>query len=239
MFRIRNFYFILVLSLLILPTFVNSQNNILEDPPVTFNLYPNYSMKVQATGDLIWNDGTNSTVKLAFQASNLPNDNVSSIEISLLSFTYVMVTNNNDKKGTAVDFSSTVYERSLTNVSESINLNKTLTTPTIPDLFFLNITIYARTVGNFTQGQALTYVLRFPQNTAILVNRQQVVAPLINLYGFPPSSFFQKWIPIYLIMSAILLIPAFIYYGDKVITKIKSRSSSPNTTTESNQGENK
>ncbi len=45
------------------------------------------------------------------------------------------------------------------------------------------------------------------------------MAQLINIYGFPPSKFFSKWLPIYGTFLVLLITPAIIVGISKLVRK--------------------
>ena len=172
-----------------------------------FNMGPNYDFSTFAQAPLIWDENSNQTLFLNITINSLP-DNISSIEINAI--TYVIYGTDTDEDGVYLAFSSDTPQQSLNTIGEEIQLEQTFIPTALADTFFINITILARTKGNVTEGENNPYSFRFPQQDTIFIDRENNLVPLINLYGFPPSSFFAKWIPIYLSAIFIMAIPSLI-----------------------------
>lgn len=175
-----------------------------------FNMGPNYEFSAFAQAPLIWYENSNQTLYLNLTINTLP-DNISSIEINAIIF--VIYSTDNDEDGVQVQggYSSQTPQQSFNTIGEEVQLQQTFLPTALADTFFINVTILARTKGNITQGENNPYSFRFPQQETILIDRESNLVPLINLYGFPPSSFFEKWIPIYLSAIFIMAIPAMIF----------------------------
>jgi hypothetical protein len=171
---------------------------------------PNYEFSAFAQAPLIWYENSNQTLYLNLTINTLP-DNISSIEINAIIF--VIYSTDNDEDGVQVQggYSSQTPQQSFNTIGEEVQLQQTFLPTALADTFFINVTILARTKGNITQGENNPYSFRFPQQETILIDRESNLVPLINLYGFPPSSFFEKWIPIYLSAIFIMAIPAMIF----------------------------
>ena len=174
-----------------------------------FNMGPNYDFSVFAQAPLIWNENSNQTLYLNFTINTLP-DNISSIEVNAI--TFVIYNTDNDEDGVQIQggFSSQTPQQSFSTIGEEIQLQQTFLPTALADTFFINVTILARSKGNITEGENSPYSFRFPQQETIFIDRENNLVPLINLYGFPPSSFFEKWIPIYLSAIFIMAIPSMI-----------------------------
>lgn len=174
-----------------------------------FNMGPNYDFSAFAQAPLIWNENSNQTLYLNLTINTLP-DNISSIEVNAI--TFVIFSTDNDEDGVQIQggFSSQTPQQSFNTIGEEVQLQQTFLPTALADTFFINITILARTRGNTTEGENNPYSFRFPQQTTILIDRENNLVPLINLYGFPPSSFFEKWMPIYLSVIFIMAIPSMI-----------------------------
>lgn len=191
-----------------------------------FTLAPDYEMTAFAIAPLTWSASSNETVKVNVTLIKLPNE-ISSIEIQIITIRKFIVQNNEDT-GTQEDFSSIVPQREIDTVGDELQFEKSVNTPILGDLFYLNITIYAITKGNTTQVDAKSYSFRFPEGNTILVNREDNLVPLINLYGFPPASFFQNWIPLYIVIIIFVLSPAYISGFYKVKDLEKKRGEAQN-----------
>ncbi len=173
----------------------------------TFTLAPKYELSSFTRASLIWDENSNQTISVNITITSLP-DEISSIIIDAITYSIFAVDNN--PKGTQINYESTTPQDTFSKVGDQMQYNHTMRAPTVSDNFFLNITLYARTSGNVTQGESKSYSYRFPENQTILVNRQNNLVPLINLYGFPPRSFFVKWLPFYLVAIVLIAFPGVI-----------------------------
>ncbi len=181
-----------------------------------FNLGVEYEMSSFTKAPLKWTAESNETVYINVTLTQLP-DIISSIEVQYITIKKYVVTNN-DEIGTQEGFKAIVTEQEFNQVGQEFSFKESIDTPILGDLFYLNITIFAFTKGNISQSESVPYSYRFPVDNTIIVDRENDLVPLINLYGFPPRSFFENWFPIYLAIIVLILTPAYI----AGIYKIKS-----------------
>lgn len=183
--------------------------------PVKINPAIGYEYTTVVSGHLTWPEGKIQYISLNFTLNQIP-DNLSKIEIQLITFEFIGKINDADQ---VIDRPRTQNpEISLTNANSSTYVNQSLEAPSTADNFYLNITLFSRTVGNITQGVLIPYAVRFPEEGTILVDRDKLV-PLINLYGFPPDTFFTKWLPVYGSLLFILLVPSLVVGISKISQK--------------------
>ncbi len=176
-----------------------------------------FEFKGEAKGKLVWPEGKRQVVELNLTKSLLPN-NISRIYIDVITFDII---GNIEGIDAQVDTALNTPEFILSETNQTAYLNQTLFPPDLADQFFINITML---VGTSFNREARIHVIRFPDEGTILVDRDKLV-PLVNLYGFPPSSFFSKFLPLYGIIVIVLLIPGFYYSISKLIRssrKVKS-----------------
>ena len=192
----------------------------------SFSLAPGYEMKSVAEAPLIWPSDSNQTIRVNITLSKVPDD-ISGIVIDLLTFS-IFITDKPEDVGTQTDYQYQVPQEEINVVDKELSYNQSILTPVRGNSFYINVTIFAKTTGNRTQGESSTYSYRFPVDDTIIVSRVNDRVPLINLYGFPPRSFFLKWIPIYLTILVISLSPAYIsvYYRIKELMSKKEVSKS-------------
>lgn len=178
----------------------------------TFTMAPGYEMKSYAEAPLIWPSNSIQTIRINVTLSQIPDD-ISGIVIDALTFS-VFTADNDEDVGTQVNYQTQVPQEEINVLDQELSFIESISTPVRGDKFYINITLFARTTGNRTQGESSTYSYRFPVGETIIVSRIDDKVPLINLYGFPPESFFAKWMPIYLIILFITLSPAYVsaYY---------------------------
>jgi hypothetical protein len=184
---------------------------------------PDYNLSTVTAGRLVWPEGKPQFMTINLTIELLP-DNLSKIEVPLIIFAYMSSTGGSDQ---IIDQEPVRPNIILSNSNKTVLVNATLLPPVAADRFYFNITLYVRSVGNVTQAEGNPFAVRFPDadsgTNTILVDRDRVV-PLINIYGFPPDSFFQKWLPIYGAALFLMVSPA-IAVG---ITKL-SRSAASET----------
>ncbi|MFV2015655.1 MAG: hypothetical protein ACC656_09525 [Candidatus Heimdallarchaeota archaeon] len=153
-----------------------------------------------ASARLVWPEGKRQTVELNLTNTLLPT-NISRIFIARI-----------EGIETKVAISSTTPGIILSDSNQTAYLNQTMFPPDLADQFYLNISLL---VGTSFDRDPRDHVIRFPDKGTILVDRDKLV-PLVNLYGFPPSSFFSKFLPIYAMIITVLLIPGFYYSFSKL-----------------------
>jgi hypothetical protein len=170
---------------------------------VRFTPDEGYEITAVARGNLLWPEGKQQIIDLNLTKTQLPT-NISRIFIDVIAFEMIASIRGVD---TTVDVSSITPEIILSETNQTAFVNETLFPPDLSDNFYLNISLSIRTSSNILLRP---HVVRFPDSGTILVDRDRLV-PLINLYGFPPSSFFVKFLPIYGIIVIIMVIPGVIY----------------------------
>ena len=176
-----------------------------------------FKFEGEARGKLVWSEGKRQVVELNLTKSLLPN-NISRIYIDVITFDII---GNIEGIEAQIDTVLNTPEFILSETNQTAYLNQTLLPPDLADQFFINITML---VGTSFNREARIHVIRFPDDGTILVDRDKLV-PLVNLYGFPPSSFFSKFLPLYAIIVTVLLIPGFYYSISKLLRsrgKVKS-----------------
>lgn len=176
-----------------------------------------FEFKGEARGKLVWPEGKRQVVEINLTKSLLPT-NISRIYIDVITFELI---GSIEGVNAQVGFASTIPEFILSETNQTAYLNQTLFPPDLADQFFINITML---VGTSFNRENRVHVIRFPDEGTILVDRDKLV-PLVNLYGFPPSSFFSKFLPLYAIIVTVLLIPGFYYSISKLLRssrKVKS-----------------
>ena len=100
-----------------------------------------------------------------------------------------------------------------------------LSTPDEADDFLIEITIWMTNSSNLLElgpEYFQSYSIIFPQNGAIIVDREQLF-PLIDLYGFPERSAFLSWFLIYLIVLTFMSSPAMVLGGKRLYLFNKRR----------------
>ncbi|MHA2249517.1 MAG: hypothetical protein ACXAD7_04095 [Candidatus Kariarchaeaceae archaeon] len=181
--------------------------------PVEFTPAEGYTYTGVASSTLVWPEGKLQYFTLNLTLGEAPT-NTSRIEIPLIAINFIGEINNIEA---IVGTESLTPDIKLSNSNRSVLINQSLLPPEIVDFFYFNITLLSRTAGgNLTQPQPLPYNMRFPDSGTILVDRDKLV-PLINLYGFPPRSFFAKWLPIYGGLLFLLLTPSIFVGISKLV----------------------
>ncbi|MCE7737619.1 MAG: hypothetical protein GPJ54_22200 [Candidatus Heimdallarchaeota archaeon] len=196
---------------------VNVQSQVIGDI-VTITPDEGFELEGQASGKLVWPEGKRQVVELNLTKTLLPT-NISRIYVDVITFDII---GNIEGIDAQVDTASTTPEFILSETNQTAYLNQTLFPPDLADQFFINITML---VGTSFNRQVRLHVIRFPDEGTILVDRDKLV-PLVNLYGFPPSSFFSKFLPLYAIIVTVLLIPGFYYSISKLLRSSRKAKSS-------------
>ncbi|MCY3411684.1 MAG: hypothetical protein INQ03_08645 [Candidatus Heimdallarchaeota archaeon] len=174
----------------------------------SFTLAPDYSISSFTQAPLTWAEDSNVTVAVNVTLTDLP-DQISSVQVDYVEIiTYLL--DNEEDSGIPERSFPIVPKEKFTEIDQETMFLIGVEAPILKDLFYLNITLYVRTLGNITQTQVERYSYRFPEDNTILVSRENDLVPLINLYGFPPRSFFENWLPIYLVVIVIILIPGYL-----------------------------
>ncbi len=157
-----------------------------------------------AKSKLNWPEGAQQVLELNVTLKLIP-ENISKIYIYVVSYIFVEIFNGIPRQ---IEFDSDTPEIILSNSNKTVLLNKTLYPPDRVDHFYLNITM---STGTSLNTIARDRSIRFPDTGTIFVDRDKLV-PLVNLYGFPPSSFFSKFLPMYGLILAIMVVPG-VYYS--------------------------
>lgn len=180
----------------------------------TFELDPNgyYQMTAQAEAPLIWPENSQSEINVSITIDNVPNDNVSGITI--VAINYFLQLSRDDNESVLPESLPKVYNQNIKNESETITFSELFDAPTLANEFVVRIELLAITTGNLTQdiNNPPSYTFFFPDSGSIFVERSQAQA-LINLYGFPPTSYMLVFGAIMLGLSSPMLIPAIISFG--------------------------
>ena len=181
-----------------------------------FQPHIDYEFTGQASGQVTWADKSIQYVNLNITATKTPN-NISRIYIDVVRMDLVGLVN-------GVETPTYGYQNAtqaiLSTTNNTLIVNASITTPTIFDRFYVKITITARSDGNITRDD---YTMRFPDSTGIVVQKNNVV-PLIDLYGFPPNVFFNRFLPIYVILLFIVAIPGITFASIRTKQKLGRKS---------------
>jgi hypothetical protein len=169
-----------------------------------------YKFNFNLDAPLQWTEGSVYAVKVNFTVLELP-DEVSGIRIIFIEFLHIGAIGGSSQ---LLDSSELLpVDQQYRNVDEVHTFEKVMRTPSIVDNFNLNVSIAAVTTGNDTSqdpNNPRKYTYQFPE--LIQVNRVGARG-LVDLYGFPPGSFFFKWLPIVGSFSLAILTPTFISLG--------------------------
>lgn len=201
--KLKVYLSVIVLSLLITSPILDASAQKLEGP-VDFKLGTTHEMEIYTSSTLVWQEGKNELVTLNMTMTNYPT-NVSTIEIQFVQIFSVEDTANAVPQAQV----SNTTKISLSVTNSSYELDQMVPPPTV-DRFYLNITFSAAPIGGNASQTYKLYSYRFPATDTIIIERDNLV-PVINLYGFPPGSFFSNWLPIYGFMLFIMSVPAVIY----------------------------
>lgn len=196
----------LVTVLLIFSIAMNAQNTTgLVGEKISFIADDNslYKFSAQIDAPLLWQESGSQVVTVNISVDSTP-DLASAILFEYITFEILDLSNNVQPES---EFLS-VQEEISNNVTQSYQ--KFIRSPTLVDTFKLNVTIAAITRGNDSSqdpNNPRQYNILFGEKLS--VQRSQAQA-LIDLYGFPPTSYFQKWMIIVLPLSGIILLPSFV-----------------------------
>lgn len=180
--------------------------------PIIFSPDDGYEFSSFAKSNLIWPEGKKQIVELNITLKLIP-ENISIIYIVVIAYIFIEIVG-----GTHVqrDIVQDVPGLTLSISNTTLLINQTLFPPDRVDNFYLNITML---VGTSRDRTARDQTIRFPDTGTIFVDRDKLV-PLVNLYGFPPSSFFAKFLPMYGLILGIMVVPG-VYYS---ITSLMQKS---------------
>ncbi|MCH8905771.1 MAG: hypothetical protein IH840_01675 [Candidatus Heimdallarchaeota archaeon] len=175
-----------------------------------------YLFQAYAIGTTTWNEDETSQIFVNITMNNVPSS-LSKIDIQLVGFTQM-----GDVSGQEVAINTVVDTPSfsLSETNRTLLINQTLNPPDEVDRFFLNISILLRTTGTVDQVEVSTYSFRFPDTGTILVSRDRL-GQLVQLYGFPPNSFFVAWFPYYFGFLFLMSFPAIIVASDKLLSWLR------------------
>ncbi len=168
-----------------------------------------YQFSARAEAPILWKEGENALFNVSITIENLPKDNISGITIVAINF--ILKTSREKRSNLLPESDSTFINQNYKNVSETITFTKALNPPSSVDQFIVVVEILAITTGNITQdiNNPGSYSFIFPDDGDILVERPQAAA-LINLYGFPPTSFILAFLIIAFAIGLPMLIPGFV-----------------------------
>ncbi len=178
-------------------------------------------------------DGTNVTVQASSSLSWNTQKNNISVNIHLVEFSssssYVIFE--------LINYKLLLGGENLTNPHPLTNypyINSTepdysheveLNTPDNADDFFIEITIRMTNSSHLLDlGSEYfqSYSIIFPQNGAIVVDREQLF-PLIDLYGFPERAAFMSWFLVYFLVLTFMSSPALVLGGKRLYLLNKRR----------------
>jgi hypothetical protein len=188
--------------------------------PVAITPDSGYEFEGVAKSRLVWPEGKRQSVELNLTLTQVPT-NISRIYVDVVT---IDIIGNIEGIEAQVDTATDAPELVLSQTNKTAFVNQTIFPPDLTDEFFINITML---VGTSFNRDPRRFVIRFPDEGTILVDRDKLV-PLVNLYGFPPSSFFSKFLPIYAAMILVLLIPGF-YYSINKLMRSNRVSTKPDT----------
>ncbi|RMG31054.1 MAG: hypothetical protein D6732_15195 [Methanobacteriota archaeon] len=183
-----------------------------------------YQMSAQASAPLVWPEDGLNEVNLTITIENLPNDNISGITIFAVNF--ILQFDRKNESQVLPESDNVIINQNYKNVSDQITISRTFDSPKLTDQFVIKIEILAITTGNLTQdiNNPPAYSFFFPEEPAsIFVERSQARA-LINLYGFPPTSFMLNFGFLLFGMATPMLIPLLVTLGYFVKDKKDERN---------------
>ncbi|MHA2504589.1 MAG: hypothetical protein ACXAE3_17175 [Candidatus Kariarchaeaceae archaeon] len=197
---------ILALAIIfLLPTSVIAQT---QGDPVSFNLSDDHTLDAFVTSSLVWEEGVDQLVKINFTMSDFKENN-SEIHIQILQIFAI------ESGGGGELLGQNATEKVMTVANSSVEYSDSLQSPRAADRFYLNITFFAFPTGGGADETPDRYSFRFPEDSTIIVQRDNLV-PVVNLYGFPPQSYFRFWLPIYGGFLVALLSPGIIFGFSKL-----------------------
>lgn len=166
-----------------------------------------YKFDARADIPLSWNEDSSSLVKLNLTLVEVPDENSGLRVLFILFNVFGDIGSGELVRLNESDF--IFVDKIYNQPGNTTSFEKLIRSPNLVDNFKLNITIMAITTGNDTSqdiNNPREYTISFPDE--LNVKRDRVQA-LVDLYGFPPNSFFAIWIPIVSVFSIIILLPTF------------------------------
>jgi len=189
---------LILLLILILPTSAQSQSD-----TITFQLSDDHEMEAVLSSNLVWEDGSTQTLVLNLTMSDFRVNNSEIIVqvIQIIAF---------EEGGQGELLVQNTTEQKMKVNSRTVSYNELVNPPLGTDRFYLNVSIFAYPSGGGADEITEQYSFRFPEVDTIIVQRDNLV-PLVDLYGLPPPSYFQFWLPIYAVFIFSLLLPSIVY----------------------------
>jgi hypothetical protein len=175
----------------------------LVDQTTTFQISPQHELSIIPSGSLTWNEDSSNTLTFNLTMSDYEFNNS---EIKIITIVFIIIDEPSNQPITQIRNSTQI---SLTQYSNLIQYTPSFVTPVETDRFFVNVTLLAIPSGGGVDETQNFYSFRFPQESSIIVQRDNIV-PAINLYGFPQGSFFANWLPFYFTSIFILISPIFV-----------------------------
>ncbi|MDH5403834.1 MAG: hypothetical protein OEZ01_11825 [Candidatus Heimdallarchaeota archaeon] len=218
--RLIRFYFIIEILLIFLLSINVGAQGLVQDYNLTIT--EDHDLKVKITSQDLWDESGTGEIRISFNLTRYPT-NTSIYRIHLLVVALI------DDAATSI---APITQRSNSSQdgidveSDSILLfTELFETPNV-DRFYFNITFYGRAIGgNNSETETNLHSIRYPQDGPIIVVRDNII-PRINLYGFPPFSFFQRWLPFYGIFILMICSPGIIYGVNKYMHSKRSKMES-------------
>jgi len=204
-----------ILFFVILNSAFNVDSQVTGDP-IIITPDSGYEFSSFAKSKLIWPEGKEQIVELNITLRIIP-ENISKIYIDVIAFVFIEIVGSTH---VAREIVQEVPNIVLSNANTTLLINQSLFPPDRIDNFYLNITMLT---GTSFQRTVRGQTFRFPDSGTIFVDRDKLV-PLVNLYGFPPSSFFAKFLPLYGLILAIMIIPGVYYSITSLIQKSDRRT---------------
>lgn len=228
-------------ALLLIPILLSSSISITAfvTPDKTFiaddnNLYE-FTAKIDAP--LSWLEDERYVVEVNITLTKSP-DNGSGLRVIYIIFTLSGDVGGSETPLNESDFLSVNEEIRVKNEEQSYQ--KALRTPSLVDNFNLNVTIGAVVTGNDTSQDPANprkYTYLFTEDLS--VDRQRAQG-LVDLYGFPPGSFFFGWLPIVGVFTLVILTPTFTalsFQAKDKLTERKEKSKAKMDVDETNTSE--
>jgi len=185
-----------------------------QSEPVDLPVSADHTISAYAASKLLWDTAPYHQVVVNLTMSEY---RVNTSEINVISISFATV----GSSGTE-DFKTNTTEMTMTTTNQTVEYVQQVATPKLSDRFYLNITITASPSGGGVSTDPVRVSFRFPKSDTIVVQRDELV-PLVNLYGFPQSSFFVLWGPIYLIFIFFLLTPTIVF-GFSKLRELRDRT---------------
>lgn len=215
---------ILVIVVLLFTTISSAQ---VRPGSVEFDVGDLHSMIAFAEAPLSWDENDVELVNVTISLEDFPT-NDSSIQIRLIQFFTVEDTPGAFPESQSVN--TTEFE--VTPQNRTIFVSQFLEPPASADRFYINITITAYPVGGGAVQDRENYSFRFPEDDTIFVSRDNLV-PVVNLYGFPPGSYFRSWMPVYLTVLVLFSTPVLVtgYYRLSEVVRNRRQETEEEETT--------